>query len=77
MQTLVVVFLGAGASAPFGYPTIAGLQDVLLKNLPDKEKGLFSDLVRRKGVDDVEGILQTIDLVETIANHGVGGILTD
>lgn len=77
METLVVVFLGAGASAPFGYPTIVGLQDVLLKNLADEEKDLFNDLVRRKGVDDVEGVLQTIDLLEIIANHGVGSILTD
>lgn len=72
----LIIFVGAGASAPFDYPPITGLRDRLLKVLPEKEGGLFRDLLDRKGVVDSEGVLQALELIDSVAKHGIGEMFT-
>jgi len=57
----VALFLGAGASAPFGYPTTKQFLDNIQKKLKGNEAFLLADLMKVKGVSDIEHVLQILD----------------
>jgi len=72
-----IIFLGAGASAPFGYPTMPELTSKLKRLIDGQERDLLYDLIPSvlslKGsaamsAQDIEGALQTIDLVDVFPN---------
>jgi hypothetical protein len=60
----MLIFLGAGASKPFGIPTMQELTDVVLKNLPEytDEIKLIKDRLMAFGLTpDIEAILSCVD----------------
>ena len=71
---LVVIFLGAGASAPFGYPTMDGLQSQLMNRVEDTERDLLVGLPSLGGNKDVEVVLQHLDAIEGLTDRGLGEI---
>jgi len=72
----VALFLGAGASAPFGYPLMAGLYNAFLKQVEEHEHYLLRALQGYQE-DNVETLLQSIDLVTEIAESPAASILED
>jgi hypothetical protein len=66
----VIVFLGAGASAPFGYPTMIGLREELRKRAKADEADLLMYLLYLRGTNnDAETVLQDIEVIETISKR--------
>lgn len=66
---MVLVFLGAGASNAFGYPTMQGLNKAVRNaRLDDVERELLNYLVVREG-DDTEAILQSLNLVSDLSTR--------
>ena len=62
----IMLFLGAGASAPFGYPTTEQFLRNLAENLSGPEADLLADLVKVKGVSDIEHILLMLDALPLV-----------
>jgi hypothetical protein len=74
---MVVIFLGAGASNPFGYPTMQGLNNAIRSApLNDVERELLNYLVLREG-DDAEAILQALNLVSDVAGRRFSDMLSE
>jgi NAD-dependent SIR2 family protein deacetylase len=64
---MVVIFLGAGASNPYGYPTMEGLNNAIYKaSLNSVEEDLLNYLGLREG-HDTEAILQGLNLISDLA----------
>ena len=68
---MVVIFLGAGASAPFGYPTMDGLQSQLMNRVEDTERDLLVGLPSLGGNKDVEVVLQHLTTIEGLTERGL------
>jgi len=72
----IILFLGAGASAPFGYPTTQKFINELKDNLGSDVEGKFlSYLLDIKGFTDVEHVLELLDLLQSINRHPVKDFL--
>ena len=67
----VTLFLGAGASSPFGYPTtqffIEGLR-AELANSPSSLQ-LLNDILNIDGIKDAEHVIELLDLLHGINKH--------
>lgn len=66
MVLRAVLFLGAGASKPFGIPTMKELTDYVLNNLNDEHKTCIENIRNRleninKEKIDIEAILECVD----------------
>ena len=59
------IFLGAGASAAFGYPTTKGFMDQCRTTVKGKEGELLSTLVEVPNISDVEPVLDILDQIVT------------
>ena len=57
----VILFLGAGASRTFGYPTTKEFLENLNEKLPNEESDILQSLRRLPDAGDVEKILEIID----------------
>jgi hypothetical protein len=71
---LTILFVGAGASAPFGYPTMGGLNDKLHEMISGKEGDLLTELLPifpKTAENDIEDVLQTIDLLDEISRRKI------
>ena len=70
----IVTFLGAGASAPFGYPTTKSFLEKLCQYTTGEEKNLLNDIRNLhlivKDVEHVVEILDSILDVENISKKG-------
>jgi hypothetical protein len=66
---LVLIFLGAGASAPFDFPVMDGLENELLKRLKEKERELYLWLPAVNGKKDAEVVLQHIATIKTLSQR--------
>jgi NAD-dependent SIR2 family protein deacetylase len=72
----IILFLGAGASAPFGYPTTQKFINELIAALGSEEEGRFlSYLLSIKGFTDIEHVLELLDLLQNINRHPVKDFL--
>ena len=60
-MTKVALFLGAGASRAFGYPTTLEFVNELKKTLGILEKNLLNSILKSPKVSDIEHVLQTLD----------------
>lgn len=60
-----ITFLGAGASAPFGYPPTGPFVDKLMERIPNsvREGVLVRSVHGVEGVEDVEQILEILDTI--------------
>jgi len=57
----IVLFLGAGASAPFGYPTTEKFVGGLKAEIGDSVEGIFlSNILRMPEVKDIEQVLEVL-----------------
>ena len=68
----MIIFLGAGASTPFGYPTMKGLQDELVQSARTKENRMSSllySLLSHYPKNDPETVLQDLTLFETMSKR--------
>jgi hypothetical protein len=74
---LVLIFLGAGASVPFGYPTMVGLQNELIRRVGDKQRGLLVGLPSVAGGIDAEVVLQHIAAIEALSERGLERIFEE
>jgi len=63
-----VIFLGAGASAPFGYPPTKPFVETLMQRIPETEdRGkLLRSIRETQGVEDAEHITQVLDVVDAL-----------
>ena len=69
---MVVVFLGAGASAPFKYPVMAELTTELRNTIQDEEGRLLYHLSGpSRPYSDAETVLQDIEAFDTIYTRGL------
>jgi len=59
----VALFLGAGASRGFNYPTTAEFLEALKGELPRDEREILIRIARSKRVTDIEHVLKVIDAV--------------
>lgn len=70
----IVTFLGAGASAPFGYPTTKSFLEKLCRYTTGEEKNLLNDIRNLHWiVKDVEHVVEILDsmlYVENISKKG-------
>jgi hypothetical protein len=75
---LTILFLGAGASAAFGYPTMPALSKQLREMIEGKERDLLNHLLppfpETEG-NDIEDVLQTIDLMEELSRRRIASAL--
>jgi len=62
----IMLFLGAGASAPFGYPTTEPFVENLEKSLGSPLKELLNDLLKVEGVRDIEHVIELLDSLDSI-----------
>ncbi|MFC1507581.1 SIR2 family protein [Thermoproteota archaeon] len=67
---MVVLFLGAGASAPFGYPVMSELNNLLLNSITDNEGDLLYHFYLN-GNRDAETVIQSIQTLENIEQRGL------
>jgi hypothetical protein len=68
---LVLVFLGAGASAPFGFPAMDGLENEISKRLKGKERDLLLALPYVGNKKDAEIVLQHLAAIENLSERGL------
>lgn len=68
-KSKIVLFLGAGASAPFGYPTTEQFLENIKKRLKGNEALLLADLMKVEGVSDIEHVLQMLDTLPLVDNN--------
>jgi hypothetical protein len=66
----LVLFLGAGASAPFDYPPTKPFLDRLLQQIPETTTTgqLLRSIRETKGVEDAEHIIQILDFIEDLGS---------
>jgi hypothetical protein len=64
----LVIFLGAGASAPFGYPPTKPFVDALIQRIPEIEQQgrLLRSIRETQGVEDAEHIIQVLDVIDVL-----------
>ena len=68
----IILFLGAGASAPFGYPTTQKFLDGLKTELGDSVEGiLLSNILKVPHVKDVEHVLETLKALQVFKEHPI------
>jgi len=72
--SFMIVFLGAGASAPFDFPTMPKLVHILWNHLSGNDKTLFKLLCASKNSGDTENVLMTIEQISSIANSPIAAI---
>lgn len=65
----VALFLGAGASRAFDYPTTAEFVQNLTEVINPNEKRILESLMRAPDVSDIEHVLQTIDPIITFSSN--------
>lgn len=65
----IVLFLGAGASAPFGYPTTKQFLENLAKKLSGNHRELLQHLMKVKGVSDIEHVLLMLNILPDIKKN--------
>ncbi len=66
----VMLFLGAGASASFGYPTTQSFLEELKAELGESAEGLlFSNLIKVPHVKDVEHVLEMLEALRIFEKH--------
>lgn len=63
VESPVILFLGAGASAPLGKPMMAEFVAKAAKRIQDQAQQSMVDLLRRFRGDDLEGILGELDTI--------------
>lgn len=72
----IILFLGAGASATFGYPTTQEFINELKAELGNDVEGRFlNNLLNIKGFTDVEHVLELLDLLQSINRHPMENFL--
>jgi len=59
----VALFLGAGASRGFGYPTTAEFLDALKREFSNDKRAILMRIARSVNVKDIEHVLKVIDAV--------------
>lgn len=67
----IVLFLGAGASAPFGYPTTKSFLANLRKRLDRSSLSFLNAFLGIEGVSDVEHVIQMIGSLESLRGSGL------
>ena len=66
----IILFLGAGASAPFGYPTTQSFLDGLKDEMGESvESMLLLSLLKVPHVKDVERVLELLEALQVFKNH--------
>jgi hypothetical protein len=66
----IVLFLGAGASAPFGYPTTKKFVDGLRKELAESVEGvLLSNILKIPEIEDIEQVLEVLKALYVFNKH--------
>ncbi len=66
----ISLFLGAGASVPFGMPTTKQFKEKL-SGIPEiQDEALMKELLSAPDLEDIEHILQAIEDIENIDKHG-------
>ena len=68
MDTLL--FLGAGASVPFGMPTTKQFKERLLAMPESKDQGIMKELLRVSNYKDIEHVLRGIEDIENMGERG-------
>jgi hypothetical protein len=68
IESPATLFLGAGASAAFGFPTTKQFLDNLQVRLEGKEKEFIQALMQTEGISDVEHVLEILDQVVELEN---------
>ena len=66
----IALFLGAGASKAFGYPTTLDFVSNLEKVLGILEKDFFHKILTLPNVSDIEHVLQKLDLLTDVGSDG-------
>ncbi len=68
----IILFLGAGASAPFGYPTTEKFLDGLKAELGNSAEGiLLSDILKVPHVRDIEHVLEMLKALRVFKEHPI------
>lgn len=66
----IILFLGAGASAPFGYPTTQGFLDGLKVQLGTVSEGiLLNSLFQLEHIQDIEHVLEILTSLKVFSKH--------
>jgi len=65
----VVLFLGAGASRAFDYPTTSEFVHNLTDSVSSEEKRILNSLIRAPTITDIEHVLQTLDPLIALASN--------
>ena len=66
----ILLFLGAGASVPFGMPTTKEFKDRLLAMPEFKDHGIMKELLSVPDYEDIEHVLRGIEDIEAIGKCG-------
>lgn len=76
-MTYISLFLGAGASRAFGYPTTREFLEILRKGASRQEGALLESVVSVDLVQDVEHVLQFLDgVLATSSNNYVNAVFS-
>jgi hypothetical protein len=68
IQSPATLFLGAGASAAFGFPTTREFLENLEVRLEGREKEFIQALMQTEGISDIEHVLEILDQVVELEN---------